>query len=571
MIPDDDLYGRVINGTLVISGNSPSIKVENGVLVVRDGPRLPPPGHQGPALPLDERMVTLRIPRAGCPIKRIIVTRPEGHITFSATAWLAEVGVLLAQLDWHGNVLLATAPPGPDRPAMRRAQALAAGSEIGLAIVRELLRHKIAGQAAIARLLGGNDAVALIDRLAGEAATSATGIHAMACEAAAATAYWGLWRGTRMRFARRDNVPDHWAEFNVRRPPGSYRPRNATSAPGALLNYLYGVAVSQMAIALTAAGLDPGIGVLHADRESRASLAYDAVEVLRPYIEAWLLALFAETVFAKRDFYEESNGTIRVTRPLTGHLAMTAPLWARGAETVAVWLADCLARAARPAGMAEVLIEAAEIGLSLPPVDGASPALPVALAAPIFPPLPAPFPSLPVPGRPYRPALAHEVMPRACLECGRAIDPTRKEGRFCSSTCVAIYRAEMCKLISLETKGPLALAIAALKTSDDARRTRLSHNATARYAWERAHAAETLRKDDTRTAAERAGLHDWYDGEMRPRLSPLRTIDVARTLDISRVYARKIVRGEQMPHPRHFAALAALAGIDPPDTLTGSP
>jgi CRISPR-associated endonuclease Cas1 len=457
----DDLYGRVVNGTLVISGNGPSLKVENGVLVVRDGPRLPPPGHQGPVPPLAERMVTLRVPRAGCPIKRIIVTRPEGFATFAALEWLSHAGISLTMLNWHGEVLLATAPPGPDRPAMRRAQALAAGSENGLAIVRELLRHKLAGQAAIARLLGGDDAALLIDRLAGEVATTTAGMHAMACEAAAATAYWRLWSGTRMRFARRDHVPDHWATFGARRPPGSYRPRNATTAPGALLNYLYGVAVAQMTAALIGAGLDPGIGMLHADKEGRASLAYDAVEALRPYIEAWLLALLAETVFAKRDFYEEGDGTIRLTRPLSGHLALTAALWARGAETVAAWLADCLTRAARPAGMDDAVIEKAETGF---PVPAVSSPLPAVIVAPSFPPLPAPFPALPMPGRPYRPALAHEVMPRACLECGRALSTAGK--RFCSGSCAALYRAAMRRLpVAEEGRFPVA-AVAAIRAAE---------------------------------------------------------------------------------------------------------
>jgi hypothetical protein len=62
-----------------------------------------------------------------------------------------------------GTVLLATAPAGPDRPAVRRAQALAAGHETGLAIMREILRCKLAGQARVARLLGGEEAAALIE------------------------------------------------------------------------------------------------------------------------------------------------------------------------------------------------------------------------------------------------------------------------------------------------------------------------------------------------------------------------------------------------------------------------
>jgi hypothetical protein len=278
--------------------------------------------------------------------------------------------------------LLATGPAGPDRPAMRRAQALAAGSETGLAIMREILRHKLTGQAAVARLLGGEDVAALIERLAGEATSADTGIHALALEAAAASAYWSLWTNARMRFARRDRVPDHWGVFGTRRPSraalesrsgvsGSNTPRNAAAAPAALLNYLFGLAASQMTIALAEVGLDPGIGIFHADRDGRASLSQDCLEPLRPYVEAWLLCCLAEVRFAKRDFYEEGDGTIRITRPLTSWLALSAPLWRAAAEVVARWLADSLAGFARlgdRGGFGDEVIGAVEFGAATPPV-----------------------------------------------------------------------------------------------------------------------------------------------------------------------------------------------------------
>ena len=90
-----------------------------------------------------------------------VVTRPDGFTTFGAIRWLHGVGCALVQLDWDGTVLLATAPAGPDRPVIRRAQALAAGDKTGLAIMREILRCKLAGQSRVARLLGGEDAADL--------------------------------------------------------------------------------------------------------------------------------------------------------------------------------------------------------------------------------------------------------------------------------------------------------------------------------------------------------------------------------------------------------------------------
>ena len=99
---------------------------------------------------------------------------------------------------------------------------------------------------------------------------------------------------------------------------------------------------SEMTIALTGAGLDPGLGIFHTDALRRASLTYDAMEAVRPSVDGWLAAWLADARFSKRDFYEESDGTIRITRPLTSHLAMTAPIWRPAAQAVAGWLAGAL-------------------------------------------------------------------------------------------------------------------------------------------------------------------------------------------------------------------------------------
>jgi CRISPR/Cas system-associated endonuclease Cas1 len=264
MNSDDTHYGRIRNRVLTVSGNNPSIRVDGGYLVISDGPMPVPSTYCGAAPPAKDRMTTLRLPRSACPVDRIVVTRPDGFITFGAIRWLHGVGCALVQLDWDGTVLLATAPAGPDRPAIRRVQALAACNESGLAIMREILRRKLAGQARVARLLGGEDAAALIDRLSGDMDHTFDGTRALAVEGTAAATYWALWRDLPLHFARRDKVPEHWLKFGVRRPEGSKQARRATTVGGALVNYLYGVLASEMTIALLGAGLDPGIGVFHA-------------------------------------------------------------------------------------------------------------------------------------------------------------------------------------------------------------------------------------------------------------------------------------------------------------------
>src|SRR5215472_6543620 len=143
MNSDDTLYGRIKNGVLTLSGNNASIRIDGGALVISDGPTPIAPDQRGPPTPINDRMVTHRFRRAGCPINRIVVTRPDGFITFAATKWLHGVGVGLVQLDWDGTVLLASAPAGTDQPAFRRAQAMPTANAVGRAIAQELLRAKL--------------------------------------------------------------------------------------------------------------------------------------------------------------------------------------------------------------------------------------------------------------------------------------------------------------------------------------------------------------------------------------------------------------------------------------------
>ena len=104
MDSDDTLYGRIKNGVLTISGNNPSIRVDGGYLVVSDGPVSVPANLRGTADALEQRMVTHRFRRADCPINRIVVTRPDGFITFGAIKWLHGIGASLVQLDWDEAV-----------------------------------------------------------------------------------------------------------------------------------------------------------------------------------------------------------------------------------------------------------------------------------------------------------------------------------------------------------------------------------------------------------------------------------------------------------------------------------
>lgn len=531
----DTLYGRIKNGVLTLSGNNASIRVDGGCLVVSDGPTAVAANHEGKATPLEERMTTLRLRRADCPVSRIVVTRPDGFITFGAIKWLHGVGASLVQLDWDGTVLLATSPTGTDQPALRRAQARAAGSENGLVIAREILRMKLGGQAEIARLLGGGDIADSITKLADELDDAPDSERLLIVEARAAAAYWSLWIAMPLHFARRHQVPVHWRAFGTRHSPLSARPLKAASAGNAIINYLYSVAVSEMTIALTAVGLDPGIGILHADRERRASLAYDAIEVVRPYVDGWLLAWLAAAHFSKRDFHEETDGLIRLTRPLTSHLAMTAAIWRPAAQAVAAWLALSLGNGTNRQRR-----------------------------------LPAPLPALPAPKRTWQ---GNELpVDRACHECGKMLPPKRP--KFCSDACSVAFH--VATRISTElTALPAFVPSDELHTSDRGGARKNSRNLALRRAWDAEFSSnETTRARTRNTLTKASGpaveqLQEWFRTAVAPHMEKCPIADIRRATGVAKRYAIMIRQG-YIPHPRHYPLLAGLAGIEMPTFGAGA-
>jgi CRISPR-associated protein Cas1 len=64
--------------------------------------------------------------------------------------------------------------------------------------------------------------------------------------------------------------------------------------------------------ALSAWGFDVAIGFLHTVQESRASLAYDAVELFRASIDARILSFLDNNTFRREDFGLTRSGVIRL-------------------------------------------------------------------------------------------------------------------------------------------------------------------------------------------------------------------------------------------------------------------
>jgi CRISPR-associated endonuclease Cas1 len=253
----------------------------------------------------------------------------------------------LIHLDRAAGVLATTSIAGNDHAALRRAQALAASTPVGIAISREILAAKLGGQAAVAAMLDANAGASITDRQRSLEHCSDLAALRLA-ESQAAIDYWAAWRGIHVSFTPRDaiRVPAHWTRFTQRVSPLTGSPRVAVDPTNAITNFLYALLEAETRIALTTVGLDPGIGILHIDQPARDSLALDLMEAARHAVDHYLLALVSQRTFTAHDFLETANGQCRLVPGLASELAATTFSWAGEIAPHAQHAARLLAHAA---------------------------------------------------------------------------------------------------------------------------------------------------------------------------------------------------------------------------------
>lgn len=87
-------------------------------------------------------------------------------------------------------------------------------------------------------------------------------------------------------------------------------PRDAVNC---VLSFLYALLRHDCVSALTAAGLDPFVGYLHADRAGRESLALDLMEEFRPWAERQAVTLLNRGELGTRDFAFREGGAVELT------------------------------------------------------------------------------------------------------------------------------------------------------------------------------------------------------------------------------------------------------------------
>ncbi len=489
-------------GVVTLFGYGIKVHVDRGHLIFEDG--------------IGAARRQARFPRVGHGLRRLVVIGADGMVSLAALRWLADQDASFVMLDRDGSVLTTTGPVRPSDARLRRAQALAYQSGVALRIARELISRKLAGQEQLVRekLCDSSSADAIAQARA-SVRTAATISLIRQWEAQAAKAYWFAWRMVPVNFPKHNllRIPDHWRTFGTRKSPLTGSPRLAVNPPNAMLNYLYALLESESRLALAALGLDPGIGVLHVDTQSRDSLACDLMEPVRPQVDAYLLDWIRREPLRKEWFFEQRDGNCRLMGSFAVRLSETVPTWGRAVAPVAEWISralwSTLPKPARQLYPATRLTESRRRQ-----AKGGSSSLPTK--------------HLPRP-------------PRICRTCGA---PLKRGRSLCASCSITVSRKGLIEAAKLGR-------VATHSREAEARRAETQRrHAAARKAWNPTDKPDWLNEET-------------YRARIQPRLSGFTVRAISSTLGISEPYAAEIRAGRRQLHPRHWLILARLVGIVP--------
>jgi CRISPR-associated endonuclease Cas1 len=486
-------------GVVTLFGYGSSIRVDKGHLILEE--RIGTSHRKG------------RFSRIGNGLKRLVVVGSDGVVSLSALRWLSDQKAAFVMLDRNGSNLAITGPVHPCDARLRRSQGLADTNDTGLRIVQELISQKLLGQEKVAREklcdIGVADRIAKIRRGIGGIKTKK---ELLLLEAHAASAYWSAWKNLPVNFPKTSlpRVPNHWRSFGSRISSLSGSPRLAVNPGNAMLNYLYALLESEASLAITALGLDPGLGFLHLDNPRRNNLACDVMEPVRPIVDAYLLDWINRGTLRREWFFEEGDGNCRLMSTLTAQLSETITSWRNAVGPYAEGISKVL-WSERPRND----------GLRLAPTRLTQRHRRIAK------------------GNSSIEDIEFPKIALRCTSCGTSIT---KGSKYCVRCAVEVSRSNLyqaAKAGRVATIGPQAQA---LRSSTQRRQ------AAALKAWTPTDKPEWL---DEKTYCEK----------IRPRLVGFTLRAVMSALKISRPYAANIRDGKCVPHPRHWLALAAITTV----------
>ena len=325
---------------VLVLGAYAALRVRGGALEIEHGPH-------------DDRQ-TIRIDIDAEPKPRAILFDSHGEfMTGEAIRWCARYSINLALPGGPGRLItmvesaLETKTNTMTRmrdidPSIIRAQCAADPVKIA----REIVRAKIDAElkATIPDAAARRHEFEEWDIKLNSARSVA---EIMIVESRAAASYWRTFRDAGLRERKNGNLPRSWLRFAQRNKGAAFLGNQHASHPiNAMLNYAYIVEAGRLAKALAANGLCLSIGYLHSDKKGRNSLVWDAIEPLRPAIDAKVFAFVEAHEFARCDFPQSGYNVHRLSRDVTQLLLHKASLPAREIEEAAEWMVRTILRCA---------------------------------------------------------------------------------------------------------------------------------------------------------------------------------------------------------------------------------
>jgi hypothetical protein len=338
-------------------------------------------------------------------------------------------------------------------------------------------------------------------------------------EASAAALYFGSWSGRAEcapTFATKDlrRIPPHWSRYEGRRSvlASAASNRKAERPVNAMLNYLYSLVEAEAILACQTVGLDPGLGIVHADAKGRQSLALDVMEPVRPEVDAFVLDMVERRTFRKAEFTETSDGHVRLLAPLTHKLAETMPQWAESLGPIAEHVAHVLGKAMTGTYSAATPLMSRRHRDAQAVVKARKASAQAAARS-----------STPL----QKPTSVSALPLWTCPDCGGAVTNPR---HVRCEACIAADPSQ-----AAEIRGRRGAAIAARKRA-------LSE-------WDKANPDVVYDPEQFRR-------------EILPRLGTVKLAQIAEAAGCSKAYASDILRGKWTPHVSTWARLARLVEVE---------
>lgn len=303
-----------IPGVIIADGAGVNITVKSGHLIVNDG--------------IAGARRVRKYSRLTRDIHRLIILSASGYITLEAIHWLKEAGISWCQVSQSSGIQAISGPIASTDARLIRSQAYAPAGSAGLEIARYILGVKLRGHAEnLASHLNAPDRATYVTARATVIESADSIALALIYEGLAAETYWAAWKGNVMvPFGASDlaKIPRHWNVYSERVSQADRTERNrfATDPINAMLNYLYRIAETECIHACHTIGLSPELGIIHSDKPSRASMALDLLETVRPVCDRIVLEILGTGERIDRHLFTEiKDGIVRMSPTLTHKLA----------------------------------------------------------------------------------------------------------------------------------------------------------------------------------------------------------------------------------------------------------